>query len=336
VTSKIALTYDGDIASLGKMRLYEYGRSQYAFSRILTTVEQYRRTRQIIDRVTSTKRVDLIVTAPRRGSFRLDVDVDSDAPAAAGVADFETLFALVLDRLIPMGEEFSDLAASLARIRHREVSQAANVDQQLLQSLDDLAAGEVYDPKLVLDTLEWAINSSNRAIARADISQDEIERAFALTKSDIARQGIIKRYRGQVNIQELNVLTAKVRTIFNELAVPLGKSADIISIGTATAKRKFYHFDRKRLDFINARDLDAEEIELWVKIKNFDVESATGSMRIDGAGPSKRFNVDPAAGQEVRTNVVLAMNQAGVDVVCVVYKDSNGIVTSYMIKEVNI
>lgn len=336
MSTRVALTYDGGIAAGGRMLLYEYGRSQYAFSRILTTVERYRRSREIIDRVSPSKRVDLIVSAPKKGSFQLDVDVDT--PTKDNTPTFDALFALVLDRLIPPGEEFLDLVKSLAKIRLAEIQEDAitgpAVSDHLTRQIELAAAGETYDVTTAFALVRWARRSPNRALARADWSQDELERAERLLASDMKRKQLVDHHKGQVDGADIDKLAGRVRPIFKELAVPLGKSADVINIGGADDKAGLYRFDQRRLRSINERHLDEEEIELTVKIKNFDVESSTGSFRSDDFKGVRRFSLDPTTKDEIQSEIILGMEHGSIDIVCAVYTDSNGIISSYLVRSV--
>ncbi|WP_370237560.1 hypothetical protein [Brevundimonas sp.] len=318
------------------MLLYEYGRSQYAFSRILTTVERYRRSREIIDRVVPSKRVDLIVSAPKKGSFQLDVDVDT--PAKDNTPSFDALFALVLDRLIPPGEEFLDLVKSLAKIRLAEIRTeeitGAAVSDHLARQIELAATGETYDVATAFALVRWARRSPNRALARADWSQEELERAEKLLASDMKRKQLVDHHKGQVDGADIDKLAGRVRPIFKELAVPLGKSADVINIGADDDKSGLYRFDRRRLQAINERHLDAEEVELTVKIKNFDVESSTGSFRSEEFKGVRRFSLDPTTKDTIQSEIIIGMERGSIDVVCAVYTDSNGIISSYLVRNV--
>jgi hypothetical protein len=334
MSTQVTLTYDGGIATGGRMLLYEYGRSQYAFSRILTTVERYRRSREILERVTPSKRVDLVVSAPKKGSFKLDVEVDT--PVKDNTPSFDALFALVLDRLIPPGEEFVDLVKSLAKIRLAEIRDDNITGKEPLErqirQIELAATGETYDVATAYALVRWARRSPNRAIARAEWSQEELERAEKLLASDMKRKQLVDHHKGNVDGADIDKLAGRVRPIFKELAVPLGKSAEVINIGDDGDKASLYRFDQRRLRAINERLLDEEEVELTVKIKNFDVESSTGSFRSDEFKGVRRFSLDPTNKDDIQSEIILGMEQGSIDLLCAVYTDANGIVSSYLVR----
>lgn len=321
------------------MLLYEYGRSQYAFSRILTTVERYRRSRKIIERITPSQRVDLLVSVPSKGSFKLGVQVDTSEPDAFGGLDFDTLFALVLDRLIPTGEEFGQLIEALARIKSEEIRSSSRQDPVFsgdrFEQLEEHAEGGAYNEGLALDLLRWASNSTNREIAKAGISGAEIERAVLVIQSDLQRRRVVDLAKSRIDAQDLDKLTARIRPMFGELAVPLGKSSDRISVGSAANSSKYFFLDKERVKLIGERRLDEQELNVQVKIKNFDVESSHGSMRVIGEKGVRHFALDPSAPEDLKAKIVLAMNEDQVELVCAKYTDSNGIVTSYLVRAVS-
>jgi hypothetical protein len=337
-SEKLSLTYDGRLASGGEMLLYEYGRSQYAFSRLVTTVEQYRRRRVILQKIVPASRVKIRVRAPERGSFRLDASVDTSPTGARGTANFDVLFAVVLDRLIPGLDEFQSLAEALAKIKAAEWQSGDDTggefDARARSRVAEIATGDSYASDVLLELLLWAQSSVNRAIARADISQEVLDRAIVIVRSDVARKDLIRRASFDLDSAEIDKLTARVRPMFNELAVPLGDSADTISIGSPGNRSLFYAFDRERLGYIGTRELDSEEIEIEAKIKNFDVESGNGSMRISGEKGVRYFSLDPAERDEIQHEIVLGMNKSQVTLGCAVYKEANGIITSYMVRSI--
>lgn len=338
-SEKLTLTYDGKLAASGEMLLYEYGRSQYAFSRIVTTIEQYRRRRVVLQKIAPSSRVRLKVKAPTRGSFKLEVDVDTSPDTAIGAAEFDVLMAIVLDKLIPGAEEFADMAKKLAVVKVAEWRGEAvsdGFDASERARVTSVAEGEVCSSELIIKLIGWAKITLNRSVARLAISQNELERAEQIIRSDIERKSIISKSKVRLNLEEINRLTARIRPMFSELAVPLGDSADVIWIGSPALKGKYYAFDRERLDLISARSLDEEEVELDIKIKNFDVESGHGSMRIDGESGVQYFSIEAAHREDVQPKIIAVMDRGVVSVTCAVFTDANGIITSYVIRDVDL
>lgn len=332
----VVFHFDGGLASSGQMHLYEYSRSQYGLSRILTAVEQFRRTGAVIDRVTRNQRVKLLVSVPREGSFELEVKVAVRDAAEAYFKglDFDTLFALVLDKLIPKGEEHFELIRTLALIQFNE----RQGDEEWRSLLEGVAGGQPASPQDALKIIDYALQSGNQEIGRANITYDRLRRAQIILESDCLRQEAISAsgaLDGKVDPDQLNKLVAKVRPIFDEVAVPLNESATYLSIGASGEPGKYYHLDRERLEHIQSRVLDETQILIRARIKSYDRESGTGRMRSDAFSGVKSFQVDPDLRDAVQPEIIRAMNKRDVDLTCVRYTDRNGIVTSYVVQAVD-
>lgn len=328
--------FDGGLASLGQMHLYEYSRSQYGLSRILTAVEQFRRTGRVIEKVTKNQRVGLLVSVPREGSFELQVKVAVRDAAETYFKDidFDTLFALVLDKLIPKGEEHFDLVRNLAKIQHDE----GLPDGEWKEILAQVADGQPASSQDALKIIDYALRSKNPEIGRKNITYDRMRRAQIILESDCLRQSAIgagKKEIDKIDFDSLNKLVAKVRPIFDEVAVPLNESATSLSIGAKSNPGKYYHLDRERLDHIQSRVLDETEEKIRVRIKSYDRESGTGRMRSDEFFGVKSFQVDPEVRDEVQPEIIHAMNRGAVDLTCARYTDRNGVVTSYVVRSVD-
>ena len=99
---EIALRFDGGEAANGRLHFYEYTRSQYATARFITTIEHFRRTGEIAQRITSKSYVEIFVETPKDGSFLEILLVKAQETAAvAVVAPLASLISLVWATLLP-------------------------------------------------------------------------------------------------------------------------------------------------------------------------------------------------------------------------------------------
>lgn len=331
----VVLRFQGGLADGGRMHLYEYSRAQYGFARILTTIEQYRRSGKIIEKVSKNQKIDLIVSVPKKGSFELDIKVAvrDAAETYLETVPFELLFSLVLDRLIPRNEEHEKLIQELAKIQIAE----RPADLEWLGVLRSIAEGEQAASGQALRIVNAALNSSNAAVGRAGITYDQLRRAQLLLESDYQRQITIvdeEKFLKGIDSAEIDKLVARVRPMFNEVAVPFASSATELTIGNDISSDAYYRLDPDRLEHIQSRILDETEVTLNVWIKSYDRETGTGRMRSDEFSGVKSFQVDPSVREEVQPEIIRAMNKRNIDVTFVRYTDKNGVVTSYMARSV--
>ena len=339
---EVVLKFDGGLATRGQMHLYEYGRAQYGVSRVLTTIEQFRRTGSVIDKVSKTRKIDLIVSAPKEGTFQLDILVSVREAAEAFLKDvpFDVLFSLVLERLIPPGEEHEKLITNLGKIALAQLNALPNrnPDQEKWRDeLSEIGAGALATPEQALRIVDYGLNTPNAAIGRAGIEYDEMRRAQLILASDAHRARTLAEHSEaikKIDYGQLDKLVAKVRPMFNEVAVPLDRSANVITLGVSEDHERYYRFDRARLNLIQSRRLDETIVEIKVRIKSYDRENGNGRMRSDEFSGVKSFLVDPDVRSEVQPEIIAAMNRRDVVLKCARYTDSNGIVTSYIVRGV--
>ena len=77
VEETIQVKFDGGIAAEGQLDFYKFSRSQYGLARFLATVEHYRRTRKVAERINARSYIELRISAPQRGSFIEQVLVET-------------------------------------------------------------------------------------------------------------------------------------------------------------------------------------------------------------------------------------------------------------------
>src|ERR1700733_7633492 len=99
----IRIRYDGGIADNGQIHFYEYSRSQYALSRFISTIEYFRRTGEVADRISGRRYVELVISTPTRGSFLQDITLTGIAEGVIGTfvaTPFLALFSYVWQLLV--------------------------------------------------------------------------------------------------------------------------------------------------------------------------------------------------------------------------------------------
>ena len=65
----IGFRFTGGLAKNGEMNFYEAGRYRYAAARLLYTVEHFRQSGKVLERLTTAVNADFRVSAPQSGSF---------------------------------------------------------------------------------------------------------------------------------------------------------------------------------------------------------------------------------------------------------------------------
>lgn len=341
----VSIKFDGGIASVGRLHLYEYSRSQYALSRFITVVERYRLTGEVIDRVTSKKTVDMVVSAPQRGSFGLEVLVPLIQPVSdqlRGIA-FDALFSYVWRRLLPPSPATENLAVELAKIelsREKERTKQIHIQQQSeterINLLVNMSSGHDLTTQRMLDVVERALDSQDQRFLAAGYDTARLVRERDMLKADLESERYLDVSEHQlraVPTEDLNRLTAKLRPMVPEIALPLRSSASVVSVGTPANDNKFIRLDAERVKRIGERSIDAATMPVVGLIRSYDRFSRRGKLESDEFQKTMYFSLD-FNDESTPKKVIAAMNSREVTCICNAYRDSAGQITSFLLRDI--
>jgi hypothetical protein len=342
----VRLKFDGGIAAGGRIYLYEYSRSQYGLSRFITITEQFRRTGEVIDRVTASKAIDLIVAVPERGSFLLDVLVPTLTPVASELVQvpFKSLFAYIWARLLPHNEKRDAMAVELARIelareqeRTRQLDAAQTGETERLRILREIIRDQSATTQQALDLVDRALQRPDQAMARAGYEPEQLIQERQLIAADLVREKTLEETERQVeklDPKRVNQLTNKLRPMVSEIGLPLRSSAAQASIGDAEADDAFIRLDADRLAEIGARNIDDTEFEVECNIRSYDKFTGRGKVESDEFEKTMFFLVEPHLRGELRDVILQAMRRRSVTCTFASYKDAAENITSLILRAV--
>lgn len=254
----VKLNFNGGIATHGRIHLYEYSRSQYALSRFITTIEHYRRYGEIADRITRDRTIDMIVSAPERGSFDLSVLVPiatAVVPELAGTS-FKALFSYVWTKLLPPNESKAELAVKLAQIeldRSKELTvQSLSRDHEETERLrvfQSIVERQSATTEQFITLLQRAIDSPTQKHLNLGYGLTDLAREEELAKADLEReQNVEENFQrlSRIDSTDIAKLTNKLRPMVSEIALPLRRSAERCYIGDADNDDAYIRMDEER------------------------------------------------------------------------------------------
>src|SRR5690606_39003909 len=133
--------FEGGIADAGQLHFYEYSRSQYARARFLATIEHFRRTEVVAERITLSSNVEILVKSPQTGSFIEDVVVPAlqEGMAAAISTPLSALISYVWHMMINRPEKTDSALAELASVRKAEIAASVLNEQERTKQVEALA-----------------------------------------------------------------------------------------------------------------------------------------------------------------------------------------------------
>jgi hypothetical protein len=96
----IGFRFEGGIANSGQLNFYEAGRYRYAAARFLYTIEHFRKTGAVIERLNKPIDADFRISAPSVGSF-LELVQLYGTPVVQDAQQFTTYFNIPFSKMLP-------------------------------------------------------------------------------------------------------------------------------------------------------------------------------------------------------------------------------------------
>ncbi len=340
----IRIKFDGGLATSGQLHFYEYSRSQYATARFIATIEHFRRTSTIAERITISSNVDIIVRSPQQGSFIEDLLVPAikDGMAAAISTPLSSLISYVWHLLAPRSQKADEAVNQYAQIRLAELrADERRGEQQIeqLRILQKIVEGERATAQQALDLAASALQTGNVAIGRLGYSQQEQLAIKDELQAEVQREKEFEAYQDQleqVDEEKINRLTSRLRPMVSEMALPLRRSADKMSISHGTKESVYAHIDQSIVSQIQSRNTEEDIVEVVGHVRSYDRDSGVGKVTSDQLLRVLNFSVPPGDRRRLRDKVLDAMRKEKVILLCRRILDESGLPTSLILVDVKI
>jgi hypothetical protein len=281
------------------MDFYETARFQYAVARLSVKLDQFRRTGRFSQRVTTSTRTNIDLFPFDPGSFNVrieaepvDGEVHVDVPLTA-------LWTYVIERVFRP----TDTQAALDLID----------DNALRSEFFDLVEKNTFEADRAISLLRERIeggavpSSSESELLERLISEVE-RRAYLRSHSDLLRQ---------ISPQEDAKLVTMATPLLSELAVPLRRSAKLVTISTidGRGRRPILTTDRRTASELEFVKIDTKITSLDVNIVQYNKETGWGKFRNANWEGLPSFNVPADRKDELRFDLLEAMrdNEVNVD-----------------------
>lgn len=340
----ISISYNGGIAQDGRLHYYEYGRAQYALARLVATVEHFRRTGAVADRINRSSYVDIIVSVPKSGSFVTELVLPALRESAATVvsAPITAFFAHVLHLVTPRLEKTDEAITELARIRLAEEQERTEQSRQETERVNALArivSDQSATARQSLELVRWAQKTTSEAIERANIDVEDLAKMEAEFTAEIDRAQEISRFEDELSKLDpdtLARLTSRIRPMLKEAALPLRRSAESFSFQDADNDNVIGFFDRERADAIQDRETHEDPITIDCKIKAYDIEIGVGKVRSDALPRVLNFIVSSELRRPLRNKILTAMTRDSVSATFLKVTDDSNQITSLFLLEIEL
>lgn len=325
----IEISYDGGLAASGQLHFYEYSRASYGFARLLSTAEHFRRTGFVAQKINKRNYVDLVIVAPREGSFVTEVVVPALADPAMKLAaiPIKALVAYIFQLLSPRSKKTDETLIELAKIRLAEEKERTSQSREETKRFDALrktVETETVTTRQALDLVKYALKTTNRAVDRLQPNKNVYEDMAREIAAEAAREKEIKAVEShleKLDPKAVARLTSRVRPMVKEMGLPLRKSADNFTIGgAANDDQPLAYFDDARVKAIESKTTLEDPFVVDCRIKGYDRDAAVGKLKSEEFPRALTFIVPPDRKLELQPKILAAMRDDVDTVNCEVLK----------------
>jgi hypothetical protein len=278
---KIEFEFAGRLADEHLLNFYEASRFQYAASRLLVKLSQFRNSGRFSKNITMKSNVGILLTAQDEGSFRINVDAPDQPPTTPSENVFVNmslgeLMSYVTERLIAKTDDdelISILNAHPVIVdKWGKISSGdgARLEEVIRELVEDAELGaQIYPESLA--TIERRISELGRQ-DKLEASRDQV------AKIDTARE------------QKLISMAAPLVT---EMATAFRKSADTLKIRTKAGGRSanVFYLNQSMAQDIESTKVDQEITPILGNIIQYNKETGWGKVRLAIAQQPLSFSV---------------------------------------------
>jgi hypothetical protein len=340
--SKVSLVYNGRLASTGQLHLYEFSRAVYGFSRLVQTIEHYRRQGRVAQRITGEANTDVIVSTPQKGSFIFDALVLVSGQVIPALKDipFDVLLSFVMDLMKGSSKDSDETIVRLAEIRlaeERERTSQSGEETKRIEAIERIVQSQSATLQQSLDIVNWAIRSPNAAIGRSEIQTQDLMQLRSQLESDVARNERLASYEDKltaISPGDIAKLTSKARPMMKEIGLPLRKSAEVVSFRYDDVPTPFVQFDRGDIEFLDSRMIDENDSSYTGSFKSYDRENGMGKFRELPIGKIHNFIVPASSRTFLHDKISEALKSSKSIFVGKAVRDQSKVMTSLIIHDI--
>lgn len=351
---ELSVVYEGGIASEGQLDFYEYSRAAYGFSRLVSTIEVYRRTGRVPQKITRQMKVDLIIRAPEKGSFPIDIL----APLIADAGHYKALISQIpldvflkyllqaVKTLLPNSQDRIVEIAKIDLEREKHRTAQSQQETKRVSELRKIVESGNATTQSALDLLRRQIDKPDTALFELNETVASLTSLKVEVEEIIERESTLQSYAPAFEAlprKDLAALTKKLRPQIAELGVPLGKSAKIVKITEGRKRSAIATFDDRKMADIQSRELDEDEVSVGIRVIYYDRDGGYGRCDIfdnvdDEEAELKKisFSVGSARKNTLRSPLLAAEDLGVVPALVRYFRDKDNNITSVLVEDVMI
>ncbi|MCK8465354.1 hypothetical protein MUY35_15955 [Aliiroseovarius sp. S1339] len=338
---KVFLKFDGREASQGRLHYYEYTRSQYATARFISTVEHFRRTQKVAQRITRSVAVEILVETPKEGSFLEVLFIKAQETAASAIAaPLGPLISFVWSTILPRSEKTDSDLIEMARIQlatEKERTKQGFQESERMNALQNIIESQSATTLQALTLLQNTL-PENAAYGRANLDSSRLSEINSEMQQEHENQKLLLPHKAafqNIDSDALAQLTSRIRPMVPEMALPLKKSANTLSIGGDNESKPYVLLNPTNVAEITEKSLDDEVTELEIHVRSYDRDRGIGKVTSPELKRQLNFAVPPAKQFALLENILESMAVDKALLECRTYRDKSGEISSLLLVDIS-
>jgi hypothetical protein len=318
----ISFRFTGGDADDGRLNFYDASRFYYGAARFIYTLEYFRQTGTVLSKITTRVNAEYLITAPREGSWILDVLHDA-GPVVAECAikvPMEGLISFVMERLTP-GTKSREMLAQLAQEQTAQARERTAQERERTKQIQALTKTNEQALKLVADLANAKVASDEQT--RQVLN--ELKREITASKE---RERVIEPYKREFDRipgKAVDRLVDRTSTQVVEMGKPLIRSASELSI-TSGRKRSVANLNRRSIEQLSGNVVDPIPTTLVGDLVRYDKENGWGKFRNPVFSKPVSFVVPSSRKSLLNLEVIEAMKEDKINVAFYYVRDRRGAV----------
>lgn len=295
----LLFNFRGALADSHRMDFYETSRFQYAVARLSVKLDQFRRTGRFSKRVTAASRTNIDLYPFEKGSFNLKISASEDADENYHVnVPLTALWTYVIERVFRPTDTYEALDL---------------IDTTSLRSeFFDIIENNIFKSEEAIRLLRSKINSDGGLTSH---EQELLDRLI----SESERRGYLKSHHellGRITAEEDASLVTMSAPLLAEIAVPLRRSAKLVTISTIDrlGSRQILTANKEMAEDIELINIDQVVSQIDVNIVQYNKENGWGKFRNPYWDGIPSFSVPADRKDHLKFNLLSAMREDTVSV----------------------
>lgn len=296
MAEEITFRFDGALADNNEMNFYEAARFQYAASRLLVKLSQFRSQGSFVKKITNSSNYNILLESQTKGSFNINTKSPIQSRDDKKFVDLSLsdLLAYISERLIEKGDE-NDLISAINA--NKELLEAADAER----ATDAAGADDIVEQIAENENLKDILHSETREIVERRIAELARQHRLEARQSEIAKIDTARE-------QKLISMSAP---LLGEMATALRRSANNLEVITHRDSKPstILYMNKKMAEEIETAKIDREITPILCDITQYNKETGWGKVKLTNTLTSISFSIPSDIKTVMQQNLIDQMKQ---------------------------